>query len=192
MSWKRGAAAFLLLSALGLAAVGEPTVEDRVARQGEALDARLAARQVQLDPAELLSLMHNNRIQLRLLDVREEAEFNLFHLLDAQRVSVARIDRSFVESIPAGALVVVVGKGEQRAAEGWKRLAALGVRNAFTLAGGIEGWLDVFREGRRDFPMALGARWPASRPPAEAARGRAYEPKAKVEKPRGVEGGGCG
>ncbi|MHB8898867.1 MAG: DUF6691 family protein, partial [Thermoguttaceae bacterium] len=60
--------------AVGLAMVtivlGQPTIDGRVARQGEALSGRLGSRQVHIDAGELLKLMHNNQIDLVLLDVR--------------------------------------------------------------------------------------------------------------------------
>jgi hypothetical protein len=74
--------------AIGMACVaivvGQPTIDRRVAWQSEELDAKIDSRAVHIDPGELLSLMYNNQIQLVLLDVRDEADFNRFHLADAQ------------------------------------------------------------------------------------------------------------
>ena len=103
-------------------------------------------------------------------------------------------------------LRVVVANDEAEAEEAWTLLWAQGYRNAYVLAGGLNFWLDLFQDGapkdaalpapsarmRHTFTRALGGRWPASRPPLEAAEGRTFERKAKVVAPAAAGGGGCG
>ena len=207
---ERVAAAGLLIAAAALALHGQPGPAERLARLEPELEALLSERRVQLDPAELLGLMHDNRLTLRILDVRDEAEFNLFHLLDAQRVEPEELARTAPPpGLPPEAVVVVVSADEQRATLAWRRLRASGVRQAYLLGGGLNLWLDVFRAGRtdavpavgvsagaerlrHDFDAALGQRWPWSRPPAEAAAQRPFTPRVQVQRARRGEGGGCG
>lgn len=201
----RAGAALLVLAALGLVARGEPDVQDLLGWRAAELDARLAAREVHVDPAEVLGLLHDGRAPLRLLDVRDEAEWNLFHLRDAARVALDDLQRGVAPALPAGAIVVVTSNDEARAEAAWRRLVVLGVPDVYVLAGGVNLWLDVFREGRLEaapsagddrlrhpFPAALGARWREARPPVDAAAGRAFTPRAHGARRARQEGGGCG
>ena len=58
-------------------------------------DKRIASREVFIDPAELLGLIHNNQIQLLMLDVRSESDFNIFHLRDARHVTLSDLEESW-------------------------------------------------------------------------------------------------
>jgi rhodanese-related sulfurtransferase len=206
--YKRGGAVVLLLLALGIALVGQPAPEDRVAWKRAELEEKLASRAFHIDPGELLSLMHNNQIRLVMLDVREEVDFNVFHLVDARHVAPGELDAPWVAALPAEAVKVIIANDEARANEAWQRLYVQGVENLFILAGGLNLWLDVYLDGkataqpaeparasgrlRHEFAAALGDQHPASRPNPETAVRRVFETKVVVQKPRHVEGGGCG
>lgn len=197
-------AAALLLAALGLVARGEPDVAQRLAWRAPELERQLASRAVHVDPAELLALLHDGRVPVRVLDVRDEADWNVFHLRDAQRISLQDLDRGRLPPLPPGAVVVVTSNDEARAEAAWRRLVVLGAPSAWVLAGGTNLWLDVFRAGRREaqpgpgddrprhaFPAALGGRWPESSPLGGAAAGRGFEARVKgAARKRGE--GGCG
>jgi rhodanese-related sulfurtransferase len=202
----RAGAALLLLAAVGLVLRGSPSMAERLRWRADELDARLAARTVHADPAEVLGLLHDGRAPVRVLDVRDEADWNAFHLRDATRVSLDDLDRGAAPPLPPGAIVIVTSNDEALAEAAWRRLTVLGVPNAYVLAGGVNLWLDVFREGRVDatpraagddrlrhaLPAALGERWPEARPPADAAGGRVFEARASGARRARVEGGGCG
>ncbi len=205
MTFERAGAAALLALALAVAVRGQPTLEDRLARRAAELDARLAAREPHLDPGELLELVHARRAPLRVLDLRDEPDWNRFHLRDARRTTLAALEREPLALLP-GAVVVVASNDEARAEAAWRRLVVRGVEPAYVLAGGVNLWLEVFARGRVDaapapdgddrlrhaLSEALGGRWPAARPPADAAAGRVFERKVRATGPRKVEGGGCG
>ncbi len=89
-------------------------------------------------------MMHNNQIDLVLVDVRGEAEYNLFHLIDAQRLTLAELGHGWPQRLSDDAVVVVMSNDEQAAEEAWKRLAVQRV-NVYVLAGGINRWLDLYR-----------------------------------------------
>ncbi len=199
--------------AMGIGAValviGQPNIERRVAWAEESLAERLGTREVFIDPAEALGLMHNNQIPLRLVDVRSEAEFNVFHLLDAENVSPERLDRRWAAEVKPEDIVVVMSNDEQSAAEAWKRLAVLPNINAYVLAGGLNRWLDVYRQRlanvpgpetpsagddtlRHHFPSALGAHYDCARPPQNLITQRPFPSKVKTLKPVRSPGGGCG
>ncbi len=50
--------------------------------------SRLAYREVYIDPAELLHLMNDDYIELVIYDVRDERDWNMFHLVDAERIAL--------------------------------------------------------------------------------------------------------
>lgn len=181
----------LLGGALLVVIAGPPSAEARLRWQEPELEARLAERAVHLDPGEVVELMHNRQVPLRIVDVRDEAAFNLFHLRDARRWSLADLARAPLD-LRRDALVVVTAHDEARAEQAWALLQVRGYRNAYVLAGGIDGWLELFRAERTPLRQALGSRWPASSPPLEATRGRSFERKAKVVGPTALAGGGCG
>jgi hypothetical protein len=189
--------------------LGQPTLDRRVAWQSEELDAKLASRKVHIDPGELLTLMHNNQLQLVLLDVRDEADFNRFHLADARRIDLAAIAAGQPKEIDPQDVFVVISNDEARAEQAWKRLAVRRNANAYILAGGLNRWLDVFADNvanvpgpespasgddtlRHPFDESLGARQAASRPSPERIAERPFESKVEVLTPVRAPGGGCG
>lgn len=195
----------LLLAALGLVIVGTPGAESAYDRMLPVFERDIEARTYHIDPAELLGLMHNNRISLVVLDVRDEADFNLFHLRDSARMTPLPTTPADVPALPPLAVSVVVSNDVKRAEEAWMRLRALRVENVYVLAGGINGWLDIYRPGhareggrkgdetlRHRFQGALGARVPAAAPDPKTAPKREFEEKVKAVKPAASDGGGCG
>lgn len=189
--------------------VGQPTIDRRIAWQSDELDSKLDSRAVHIDPSELLSLMYNNQIHLVLLDVRNEADFNRFHLADAQRIDTEAIASGEPEQIDPKDILVVMSNDEAQAEQAWKRLAVRRNANAYILAGGINRWLDVFADNRANVPgpdapvagndglrhpidQALGARHAASRPLAKQGSQRPFESKVQVLTPVRAPGGGCG
>lgn len=199
----------LLAAALGvgLAIRGEPGPEELARMKRAALDARIETRAVHLDPAEVLELVHDRRVPVDLFDLRSEADYNLFHLLDAQRVPPERFaDPARWPRMRPLALKILIANDEAEAERVWRWLEASGVRGAYVLAGGVNLWLAVFRDGqegarpaaegdgrlRHRFEAALGARHPFARPERSAVAGRAFEEKAEMLTTVVELAGGCG
>jgi rhodanese-related sulfurtransferase len=200
-------------AATGLLLKGQPTLEDKLQARAPELEARLKAREVQIDPAELLDVLNNYNTGLRILDVRDEADYNLFHIVDSVRVTPGQIrDPAWVRTLPAETVFVLVSNDEQRAAGAWKLLAVQNVPNLYLLAGGINAWLDLYSGkpakagvpgdavagGRADdhlrhrFSAALGSRHPAADPDPHLAPRPEYVKKVKSIGPAGRKAGGCG
>jgi rhodanese-related sulfurtransferase len=209
LTWKRAGASLAVLLGLAIWLLGSPDPRARVRALEPGLDARLAAGEAQLDPGELVELMASTSVRLRLLDLRDENEYNLFHILDAERLPLERLaERRFALELPADAIVVLVSNGEGRAREGWKLLSAQKVPRVYLLQGGIHGWLEAFgHPGRLSppdgrcphddcrryaFEAALGARHPESDPGPEALAGRQFARKVKVEAVQRRKAGSCG
>jgi rhodanese-related sulfurtransferase len=200
-------AAVLLLAATGLAWLGQPSAADRLRKLGPSLDARLASEDARIDPGELFELTQNNQVRLELLDLRSEADYNQFHLTDARRVSPAELEQPWLASLPPEAVIVVMSNDEQAAEQGWKVLAALGIK-AYILGGGVNLWLDVYAGGnnaaalpargtgddtlRHRFASALGAEQSAAHPDSRTAPKRQFTAKVKSAAAAKRPGGGCG
>lgn len=209
LTGKRIAAALAVLIACTLWLLGSPSPEERLSKKRTELEQQLATGAVRIDPAELLELNYNPSAHLRLLDLRDENEYNLFHLVDAERITLEQLrDRRFAMNLPPETIVVLISNGEGQAAEGWLLLTAARAPRIYLLAGGINGWLTAFgrpgllRPMRADCPAddcrryafdaALGGRHPESDPGLKAIEGRSFTRKIKIEGPQKRKAGSCG
>jgi rhodanese-related sulfurtransferase len=207
--WRRLAVVAALAVAAVTTLIGQPTTAQRIAWNEASLNQRLRQREIHLDPAEVLGLMHNHQIPLSLVDVRSEPDYNLFHLVDARRMTLDQLDNGYHRSISPDEVVVVMSNDERAADDAWKRLAVYPSVNAYVLAGGVNRWLDIYQAGtsnvpgsdhpadssdelRHRFDKALGDRTSAARPDLKHAPARTYTPKVKTRKAVRAPGGGCG
>ena len=199
--------------------VGQPSVGRKVAWASRGLDQSIRDRKVHIDPAELLGLMHNHQVRVVLADVRSEADYNVFHLVDAQHLSLGQLDSGWAASLPQDAVVVVMSNDERAANEAWKHLAVqlnpapqrpvADRSRVYVLAGGVNRWLDVYQLGqsatpgpeiapsgddtcRHPFAAAMGSGDAVARPETKTAPQRAFVAKVKLAKPTRHAGGGCG
>jgi rhodanese-related sulfurtransferase/uncharacterized membrane protein (DUF485 family) len=199
----------LLAGALAIALIGTPTTEQKYARIAPLKDAALAQRQVQITPAELFHTLYDDTLELVLLDVRSESDYNRFHLRGARHVAAGELAALAGELSATAApnrVVVLMSNDELRSTAAWRALAAEGVLNVYLLEGGLNNWLSVFGQGdpaitpvagvpealRYRFPAALGDRYGAAAPSLIRYEGLEYEPKIKLEIKRDKTGGGCG
>ena len=206
--WRYAAAGALIIGAVGLIIIGQPTNPERWTRISSEKQALLDERAVQIHPGELLDLTDDNQIKIVMLDVREEADYNLFHILDARHIPLDELPNiiSELHFEPANTVFVTMGNDEAAATEAWKILVAESVPNVYILEGGINNWIAIFGDddltktfnrGAGDdqlcyiFDSALGARNPAAEPDAHNLE-LEYTPKVKLELKRAPTSGGCG
>ena len=223
---RAGAVVALALVLVGFArpATGGGSIEERVRLLAPEHDAALASRRLHVDPLEVAGLMHQSiggapaRFHLVLLDLRDESEFNRFHLVDARRTSVARLlgdeGRAWADPRHAASIKVLLSDDEADAEAAWRVLRAQGAAHVYVLAGGVNLWLDVFREGivdaqpapgtiatdrmRHVFSSSLGDRYPFARPSEEAwrklvaSKQRVFEPHVQPVTKARKASGGCG
>src|SRR3972149_1163315 len=137
-----GAAAMIAV-AVAVLAIGQPSTEDRWAAVSQAKTAALTERQVQVQPGEVLHLMHEHDLTLALLDVRSESDFNLFHLADARRITPEVLPELLPEFRlePATTVFLVMSNDETAATTIWKTMGAARGMNAYLVEGGTNGWL---------------------------------------------------
>lgn len=195
--------------ALVVLAIGQPTVAQRWESIATEKEAALEAREVQLQAGEVLHIMHDHKLKLVLLDVRPEADYNLFHLADALHIPLDEINMlvSDLQLEPANTVFLIMSNDEAGATEAWKALTAQSVPNVYILEGGINEWLRLFAcddtriqaiedEVADDqlaftFEAALGAAYHCAEPDPHQYE-LEYEERLKLELKRGPTGGGCG
>ncbi|HMR64977.1 MAG TPA: YeeE/YedE thiosulfate transporter family protein [Anaerolineae bacterium] len=207
----------LIAAAAVVMLIGQPTSQEKWERIAAQKQPLLDSRSVQIHPAELLAYIDNDQVEVIMLDLRAEKDFNLFHLQDAQRVTLSQLP-SLVKTLlqmPANTLFVTMSNDEGQATEAWKLLVAESLTNVYILEGGINHWLDTFNiepnvgvEGlavamlprpradvpdgsdflRYDFPAALGSQYPAAAPEPHNYE-LEYTPKVKLQVKQ-VTGGG--
>ena len=203
-------AGVLVVTAITIALIGQPTTADRWARLEPVREKALANREMYVHPGELLDTFHDHKLNLIMLDVRSEADYNLFHLLDAIHMPPEEIPAEIDDLIamPANTVIVVMSNDETTATEVWKTLTAQAVPNVYILSGGINNWLDTFatvyeedlcgniiqaedEELHYEFEAALGSNCPAAYPDHNEYHFD-YEKKIQLELKRAPVGGGCG
>ncbi|MBM3319943.1 MAG: YeeE/YedE family protein [Candidatus Eisenbacteria bacterium] len=210
-----GAAALVVL-ALVVLGIGQPTSAEQWERIAPRKQPLLDERRVQIHPAELVDLARNDQVRLLLLDLRDESDFNVFHLVDSRRVTLEEVRDGLpalgLLSAPANTVTVLISNGEERATDAWKLLATSGVLNVYILEGGINNWLDVYGHPEHDaicpegeasggtarieafahrFEHALGSAQPSADPDALAERAIEFTPKVELQIRKKL-GGGCG
>jgi len=209
----RIAAALILLLVSGLLLFyNQPDLERKWQLLAKEYAPRLEQRTVYIDPSELLHLMNDEYIDLVIYDVRNEPDWNQFHLVDAKRVPLEELPalRKQILSLPENAVIVLVSNDEILSTRAWKQLMTMAKPNAYILEGGINHWLNIYgvaddevgghgavslaiKDGslRHPFKMALGARHAASHPDEHLTPQREYTPKVKLLK-KVARAGGCG
>jgi rhodanese-related sulfurtransferase len=235
--WRYAAAGLLVMAGSASVIIGQPTTQDRWNSIRDEKGEALAARAVQIHPVELVGLIHHQigalpapaegeaaeptaeqevswtdipRLKVIMLDVRNEADYNLFHILDARHVPLDEIPNIVpaLHEEPENTVFVVMSNDEQAATAAWKTLVAESLPNVYILDGGINNWIATFAtpeflvahpilDAPGDdlhymFTAALGDRYPEAQPSAKVMEAMVFEPKVKLEVKRGPTGGGCG
>lgn len=203
-------AGMLVVLALAVLVMGQPTTADKWTRLAPEKQAALDARAVQIHPGELLDSLADRSLNVVMLDVRGEADFNLFHLRGARRLPLEQVPQIVPDLLARPSdnlLVVVMSNDETAATQAWKVLVAEAVPNVYILEGGINHWIAVFDRGgsgirptpapsiadslRYTFPAALGDRYEAAAPRPHEWEIE-YVPRIQLERRRSPSGGGCG
>jgi hypothetical protein len=173
-------------------------------------DQMLANRLVFVTPAESFKAKYNQSMKPVYLDVRSEADYNLYHIDGAVNVPLERIQEVIpvlLSEPPANTVFIVMSNDETAAVAAWKILAADSVPNVYILEGGINNWIAFF--GSDDvslrpnpnagddqlgfiFPAALGNRYESCSPSPIDYEHLEFEAKIKLQLKRDKSGGGCG
>jgi len=223
-------AGMLFVLALTVVFIGTPSLEERYSKlaftrtetipglNGEepvintyiyTADQMLEKRLVQIAPAELFKTIYNQGINLVMLDVRPESDYNLYHIQGAINVPVEKLTSVIPDLLtepPANSVFVLMSNDETAATTTWKQLSASAVPNVYILEGGLNNWISFFgaEEGFESasgmgedqldyvFPAALGSKYESCDPNPVAYEDLEFESKIKLQLKRDKSGGGCG
>jgi rhodanese-related sulfurtransferase/uncharacterized membrane protein YedE/YeeE len=172
-------------------------------------DQMLEKRLVQISSAELFKTVYNQSINLIMLDVRPESDYNLYHIKGAINVPMEKLPLivpDLLSEPPANSVFVLMSNDETAATKAWKLLSASTVPNVYILDGGINNWIAFFGtdEGFQTlgsisndkldytFPAALGSKYTSCDPDPQKYEELEFEAKIKLQLKRDKSGGGCG
>jgi rhodanese-related sulfurtransferase len=213
-------AAVLVALAVGVIIIGTPSLSEKYARvtftrevNGQQVTVSasevLAKREVQIVPAELFKSIYNQQLNLIMLDVRPESDYNLYHINGALNIPLDKLPSIIPDLLtepPANSVFVLMSNDETAATEAWKQLVASSVKNVYILEGGINNWIAFFGneenfqsaskmgDDQLDyiFPAALGSKYESCDPNPIQYEDLEFAAKIKLELNRDNSGGGCG
>jgi hypothetical protein len=147
----RGFLAFsgaLVAASLVLVVHGQLTADEKFARMPAELRRSVEERGIFVDPAEVAALRKDVALQVRILDLRDERDFNLFHVGGSRRVPVGELQtperlKTLLDQ-PPGTVTFLLGTGEPAALDAWKLLVTQGVPNLYVVEGGVNRWLERY------------------------------------------------
>lgn len=184
----------------------DPIVNTYIYTADEMLEKRLAFT----SPAEAFKAKYNQSMNPVYLDVRSEADYNLYHIEDAVNVPLERVLEIvpvLLSEPPANTVFILMSNDEAAAVEAWKLLVGSSVQNVYILEGGVNNWIAFFGKDdktlRADpnagddqldylFPAALGSRYESCSPNPIEYEKLEFEQKIKLQLKRDKSGGGCG
>ncbi|MBI5352551.1 MAG: YeeE/YedE family protein [Chloroflexi bacterium] len=173
-------------------------------------DEMLANRLVFITPAEAFKAKYNQSMNPVYLDVRSEADYNLYHIEGSVNVPLDRINEVIpvlLTEPPANSVFIVMSNDEAAAVKAWKILVGSSIQNSYILEGGVNNWIAFFGKDDKTlrpnpnagedqlgylFPAALGSRYDSCSPNPQEYETLEFEAKIILQLKRDKSGGGCG
>ena len=173
-------------------------------------DEMLANRLVFTSPAEVFKSRYNQSMNPVYIDVRSEADYNLYHIESAVNIPLERLTEVIpvlLSEPPANSVFILMSNDETAAIDAWKILVGSSVQNAYILEGGVNNWIAFFGESDKAlqpapnagddqlgyvFPAALGSRYESCDPDPIEYEKLEFEARIKLQLKRDKSGGGCG
>ncbi len=216
-------AAVLVVAALAVFVIGSPSLESKYNKVKFtrtidekpvvfSADSMLEQRYVFITPAEAFKAKYTQSMNPVYLDVRSEADYNLYHIEDAVNVPLDRLEEIIpilLTEPPANTVFIVMSNDETAAVQAWKVLVASSIQNAYILEGGVNNWIVFFGKDDKTlqvqpnpnagddqikyiFPVALGSKYESCSPNPQEYETLTFEAKIKLQLKRDKSGGGCG
>lgn len=131
----------LAAAVLGLLALlaGSPRVQDNARLDVASLAGIVQREEDHVSAVELAGWIRDGRPGLRIIDVRDSAEFESYHIPRAERVAMSEVAGM---TFRPGETIVLYSDGGAHAAQAWVFLRALGYDKVYFLRGGLYEWLD--------------------------------------------------
>jgi rhodanese-related sulfurtransferase len=192
--WPRAMAGGLGALALLTLIFWSPLQGTRTKSRQAAVERNIANGTVAIEAAELADLMRDRGSAYAIFDIREEGDYNRFHLIDAERVASNGLGK--IVSVPAKTIKIIVAPDEGVAKNAYRTLAMSGVENLYWLQGGVNSWMALVEPQHETgviLTAALGAEQPASRPSMHGPLVKGtYAKKIKRVGGGAAKSGGCG
>lgn len=93
-------------------------------------------------PGQLASMIMNSRGMFRIIDVRDSASYAAYHLPGAEHFELAGLIAGHFKPLET---LVLYSQGGTHASQAWFLLKARGLKNVYTLRGGLDLWDAVVR-----------------------------------------------
>ena len=215
-----GAGALVVL-ALAVVFIGSPSLEEkynkvtftRTVEEKQVVytaDEMLSNRLAFITPAEAFKAKYNQAMNPVYLDVRSEADYNLYHIEGAINIPLERIEEVvtiLLTEPAANSVFILMSNDETAAVKAWKTLVASSLTNSYILEGGVNNWIAFFGKDDKTlrpipnpapdqpayiFPAALGDRYESCDPNPIEYESLEFEAKIKLQLKRDKSGGGCG
>jgi rhodanese-related sulfurtransferase len=173
-------------------------------------DDMLAKRLVFTSPAEVFKSRYNQSMNPVYIDVRSEADYNLYHIESAVNIPLERLTEVIpllLSEPPTNSVFILMSNDESAAIDAWKILVGSSVQNAYILEGGVNNWIAFFGESDKAlrpapnagddqlgyvFPAALGSRYESCDPDPIEYEKLEFEARIILQLKRDKSGGGCG
>lgn len=158
------------------------------------VERNIAGQTVAIEAAELEDLTRDRGTAYAIFDLRNESDFNRFHLIDAEWVDASDVGK--ILSAPSKTIKVLIAANEDTAKVAYRKLAMSGVENLYWLHDGVVAWERLMKEqqgGPTILAAALGGGQPASRVSAHVLPSASRYTK-KIKRVGGgvAKSGGCG
>ncbi|MEY4752503.1 MAG: hypothetical protein RJA44_178 [Pseudomonadota bacterium] len=194
------------------AAASAPAAKPAMQTRFHSADEMLAKRLAFVSAAEAYKARYLQAIKPVYLDVRGEADYNLYHLADSVHVPLERLDAlvpTLLAEPAANTVFITIGNDEAAAVQAWKLLVAHRVPNVYVLEGGINQWIATFGADdpslkpiagatpgddqlRYVFRTALGERYKSCAPSPIEYEHLDFKARIVLQLKRDKSGGGCG
>jgi rhodanese-related sulfurtransferase len=193
-------------------AASAPVAKPQTVTKVYTADQMLAQRLVFVSAAEAFKARYLQAIKPVYLDVRSEADFNLYHIADAVNVPLERLAErvpALLAEPPANTVFITMSNDEATAVKAWRLLAAHRVPNVYVLEGGMNQWIATFGADdpslrpaafgqagddqlRYAFRTALGDRYKSCAPSPIDHEHLDFKARIVLQLKRDKSGGGCG
>lgn len=127
-----------LLGVLALLA-GSPRVQDNARLDVSGLAGIVQREEDHVTAVELAEWIRDGRPGLRIIDVRDSAEFESYHIPRAERVAMSDVAGT---TFRPHETIVLYSDGGVHAAQAWVFFRAMGYHKVYFLRGGLYEWLD--------------------------------------------------
>ncbi len=194
--------AILLLAASATIFLGQPTPLERWKTVKPDVNKVFQENGHAIHPGELVEIWFDTRIKLNLLDIRNESDYNKFHLQDVKHLDselMTETELVAMRYLDANVVHILISENGLEAEALWKKMKAYDINNVYILKGGMENWAKVFQhlmqtpvEPISGWNGYLGSIHPLSVPDAHWIENLDYPKKVKLEFGAKVAQGGCG